>query len=145
VIAALVAFHALAPHQVRDLTLTDLRDGYLRLEGRSIPLAEPVRARLRAYLDYRATRWPATANPHLIIHYRNATHCGPVQADWLTRRLGISAQALREDRILHELHATGGDVRRLCDLFGLSIGGAERYLATLDPPGAIPPSSATVG
>lgn len=134
VIAALVAFHALAPHQVRDLTLTDVRDGYLHLDGRIIPLADPVRVRLRAYLDYRATRWPATANPHLIIHYNSATHRGPVQADWLTRRLGISAQALREDRILHELHATGGDVRRLCDLFGLSIGGAERYLTTLDRP-----------
>ena len=37
---------------------------------------------------------------------------------------GLSAlpQALREDRILHEIHATGGDVRRLCDLFGVSGG-----------------------
>lgn len=130
-IAALVAFHALAPHQVRDLMLTDVRDGYLHLNGRTIPLADPVRIRLRAYLDYRAARWPATANPHLIIHYNNATHCGPVQADWITHRLGISAQALREDRILHELHATGGDIRRLCDLFGLSIAGAERYAATM--------------
>lgn len=137
VIAALVAFHGLAPHEVRDLMVTDLRDGRLRLDGRTIPLAEPVRHRLRAYLDYRATRWPATANPHLIIHYRSATHLGPVQADWLTHRLGISAQALREDRILHELHATGGDIRRLCDLFGLSIGGAERYAATLDHPALI--------
>jgi hypothetical protein len=134
VIAALVAFHALAPHQVRDLTVTDLRDGRLHVAGRGIPLADPVRVRLRAYLDYRAVRWPTTANQHLIIHYRSATHCGPVQADWLTRRLGPSAQALREDRVLHELHAAGGDVRRLCDLFGLSIGGAERYLTTLDHP-----------
>lgn len=30
-------------------------------------------------------------------------------------------QALREDRILHEIHATGGDVRRVCDLFGRSV------------------------
>ena len=43
-------------------------------------------------------------------------------------------RALREDRILHEIHATGGDVRRLCDLFGLSVEGATRYLATIEHP-----------
>jgi len=44
----------------------------------------------------------------------------------------MSAQAIREDRILHEAHATRGDIRRLCDLFGLSVSGAERYTATVD-------------
>jgi hypothetical protein len=43
-------------------------------------------------------------------------------------------QALREDRILHEIRATGGDVRRLCGLFGLSVEGATRYLATIEHP-----------
>ena len=56
------------------------------------------------------------------------------QADWITKRLGISAQAIREDRILHEAHATRGDVRRLIDLFGLSVEGAQRYTATVDHP-----------
>ena len=42
--------------------------------------------------------------------------------------------ALREDRILHEIHATGGDVRRICDLFGLTISGATRYLNTVEHP-----------
>ena len=78
--------------------------------------------------------WPGTANPHLFIHYRTAIHTGPVNHDWVTARLGMSAQALREDRILHEAHATRGDVRRLCDLFGLSVSGAERYTATVDHP-----------
>jgi hypothetical protein len=63
-----------------------------------------------------------------------ANHTRPVQIEWLAHRLGLSTQALREDRILHEVHATGGDIRRLCDLFGLSIGGAERYLTIIDPP-----------
>jgi len=31
--------------------------------------------------------------------------------------------------------ATGGDVRRICDLFGLSVGAAVRYTAILDHPG----------
>lgn len=43
-----------------------------------------------------------------------------------------TAQAIREDRILDELHATGGDVQRICDLFGLSITGANRYVSTLE-------------
>lgn len=133
-IAALVAFHALSSGQLRDLQLTDIRDGRLRLADRTIPLAPPVRERLRAYLDYRARRWPATANPHLLIHYRSANHTGPVQIEWLAYRLGLSTQALREDRIVHEILATGGDIRRLCDLFGLSVGGAERYTAVLDHP-----------
>jgi len=31
--------------------------------------------------------------------------------------------------------ATGGDIRALCDLFGLSVAGAHRYTATVDHPG----------
>jgi hypothetical protein len=41
---------------------------------------------------------------------------------------------LREDRILQEIHTTGGDVRRICDLFGLSIETALRYALTLAHP-----------
>jgi hypothetical protein len=41
---------------------------------------------------------------------------------------------LREDRILQEIHVTGGDVRRICDLFGLSIEGAMRYALTIGHP-----------
>lgn len=38
---------------------------------------------------------------------------------------------------LDEMVATR-DLRRLCDLFGLSITGAERYRAALDHPGLTP-------
>jgi hypothetical protein len=37
-------------------------------------------------------------------------------------------------RILDEAHATQGDVRRLADLFGLSIQAGTRYVATVDDP-----------
>ena len=47
----------------------------------------------------------------------------------------VRPRVLREDRILHEIHATGGDVRRIYDLFGLSVNGATRYLATVEHPG----------
>jgi len=33
-----------------------------------------------------------------------------------------------------QIHATGGDIRRICDLFGLSVEGATRYLRTVEHP-----------
>ncbi|CAN5224836.1 MAG: hypothetical protein CMH34_09065 [Microbacterium sp.] len=53
------------------------------------------------------------------------------------KKAGISAKALREDRILAEVRATGGDPRRLADLFGLSIEGACRYVDTFEHPDLI--------
>lgn len=148
-LAALLAFHAVRVHQLRRLRTTDLHDGRLHLPAPStrnsapdsapdgghpdhvILLAEPVRRRLTAWLDHRTRTWPGTANTHLFIHHRNAGGTSPVTPWWIRRRLGMSAQAIRLDRILDEAHATGGDVRALCDLFGLSIAGAYRYTATI--------------
>ena len=48
--------------------------------------------------------------------------------------LGLAAQAVRGDRILYEAIATGGDVRKLFDLFGLSVEDARRYTAALGHP-----------
>ncbi|GAA2090609.1 hypothetical protein [Actinomadura alba] len=58
---------------------------------------------------------------------------------WVLLTAGIrgAIQAIREDRILHEAHPTAGDIRRLADLFGLSINAAERYAATVDHPDLI--------
>ncbi|RKN53594.1 hypothetical protein D7231_35045, partial [Streptomyces klenkii] len=133
-LAAMVAFHALTVTDLRRLRHTDIHDGRIHLDKRVILLAEPVRTRLAAYLDLRARRWARTANPHLFINWQTATHTGPTSNVWATKTLGISARALRADRILDEGLATG-DLRRLCDLFGLSITAAQRYLAALDPPG----------
>jgi hypothetical protein len=126
-IAALLAFHAPRSQQVRELQLTDVHDGRLYLPERTVLLAEPVRERISAWLDYRSRRWPCTANPHLFVNTYTAVRSGPVSAVWVNDTLGVSPQAIREDRILHEAIDSGGDVRRLCDLFGLSVGGAERY------------------
>lgn len=130
---ALVAFHALTSSQLRELQLTDLIDGRLTLDGRDIPLAGPVLVRLRAWLDHRARSWPHTINPHLFITRRSAPRLTPVGKQFPWRGTGLSAQTLREDRILQELHATG-DIRRLCDLFGLSVAAAMRYATTLSDP-----------
>ncbi|GAB3158762.1 hypothetical protein [Microbispora hainanensis] len=138
-IIALVAFHGLRNGQLRDLHLTDIHDGYLHIGDRTVPLAAPVRTRLSAYLDLRNKTWPETANPHLFVNYRTAYQFGPVGHRWVKLKVDIpgGVQALREDRILHEAHATGGDVRQICDLFGLSVQAATRYTATLDHPALI--------
>lgn len=133
-LAALVAFHALRAGELRNLQLTDLRDRRLYVLGRSIPMAEPVRVRVAAWLHYRNTRWPNSANPHLFLNDRNAIRANAPGTQWLYLTLGISSQEIREDRILNEIHATGGDVRRVCDLFGLTINAANRYAATVEHP-----------
>ena len=58
----------------------------------------------------------------------------PVAARYPWHRYDLQPRPLREDRILHEIHATGGDIRRICDLFGLSVNAAMRYTAVLEHP-----------
>ncbi len=135
-VVALIAFHGLRPGHLQRLRLTDIHDGRATVDGRLIPLAEPVRERLATYLTHRNTRWPRTTNPHLFIHYRTAGKDTPVGHRWLRLTVGegLTPTGLREDRILSEVHATGGDARALTDLFGLSINASARYTATLEHP-----------
>jgi hypothetical protein len=133
-VVALVAFHALTLRQLQRLRITDVVDGRLSLSGREIPLAAPVLTRLRAWLDHRARTWPGSINPHLLIGRRSAPRLGPASTQYLWRATDVRPRALREDRILHEIHACGGDVRRICDLFGLSVDAATRYASTLAHP-----------
>ncbi len=136
--AALLGFHGIRSGQMRRLTLTDIRDGKLHIDTRVIPLADPVRERLAAWLDHRARRWPRTVNPHLFIHQRTAAHTDSVGTRWPALRMGMSVRAIRDDRILHEAHATAGDVRRLVDLFGITVKTATRYTRTVDHPSLVP-------
>ncbi|WP_411076585.1 hypothetical protein [Streptomyces sp. cmx-4-7] len=133
---ALVAFHGLTGPQLAAIQLTDISDGKLTLGGKIIPLAGPVLTRLTAYLDHRARTWPSTLNPHLIINRKTAPRTTPTSKLYAWRSLDVKPQALREDRILQEIFATGGDVRRICDFFGIGIDAAMRYtlaLAKADP------------
>jgi hypothetical protein len=50
-------------------------------------------------------------------------------------RLGMSARAVRQDRIVDEAIAAGGDLRRICDLFGVTIATAQHYTSVLSHPG----------
>ena len=69
----------------------------------------------------------------MFINLKNANRTTPIGGRWLTLATGIPIHVLREDRILHEARVTGGDVRRICDLFGLSVEGALRYLPDPEP------------
>lgn len=134
-LAALVVFHGLRTIELRHLCLVDVRDGRLHLPDRTVRLAEPARARITDWLDHRQARWPASNNPHLFISHINAGRTTPVGASYAIRALGMAPRTLRADRILDEVIATDGDVRRLSDLFGLSISAAVHYLGVLDPRG----------
>lgn len=129
---SLVAFHALKSRQIRGLALTDIADGRLTIGNRSVPLARPVLPRLRAWLDYRSHTWPGTANPHLLINRRTAPRLTQVSRPFPWKQVDLAPQSLREDRILHEIRATNGDIRRVCELFGLSVDAALRYTTTTD-------------
>ena len=146
-IAALVAVHGLRPSEVTALQLSDVRDHRITLPDRTIVLAPATKTRLDAYLAYRRQRWPGTINPHFLVHQNSATTTEPVRVPWLTYKLGTSPASLRQDRILAEVHA-GGDQRRICDFFGVTITTAERYTSTLNHPdlddfASEPPSSRT--
>ena len=132
---ALVAFHAVTSRQLRSLTLTDIVDGRLTLDGRDIPLASPVRVRLTAWLDHRGRTWPGSINEHLFLSKNSAPRLVPVGHQFPWFKTDLRPQALREDRILQEIHASGGDARRICDLFGLTVEAALRYALTLGHPG----------
>jgi hypothetical protein len=119
-------------YQLAELELTDLHDGRLHINDRVILLAEPARERLNTYLDHRQNTWPTSVNPHMFIHARNWTNARPCTNWWIRKQLGTSGDRIRQDRILDEAHANGGDMRALCDLFGLSITGAARYASTVN-------------
>ncbi|MSY85564.1 MAG: hypothetical protein F2693_12725 [Actinobacteria bacterium] len=142
-IAALAAFHGARTREIRFVHLADLRDGRLHLGDRTIPLAEPVRVRIEAWLDHRARRWPNTANPYLFINHRNAGKLVPVGFHWVSRTMDVPVSVIRDDRILHEVTATNGDLRRICELFGITVGAALRYLPNTDLDNEQPPHDAS--
>lgn len=135
-VVALAIYHGLNAGQLRNIELVHLHDRRLHIGTRVVPLAEPVHQRVAAYLTERERRWPNSINPHLFIHFRNAQHYEPVGYRWLKLTVDYpgGVNAIRRDRILHEAHATGGDTRRLCDLFGLSVAAASRFTNSIGHP-----------
>jgi len=134
----LAGVHALRTTEIRALTLddVDLAAGTLRVHGHSRPLDTLTRQHAHAWLDLRRQSWPRTANPHLLVNRSTAGGRQPVARAFVhaaCQRLGMTAHALRVDRLLAEVHATGGDPLRLSLLFGLSDPTAIRYCAEFNP------------
>jgi hypothetical protein len=136
-IVLLAGVHALRPAGIRVLMLDDTGPGAgtLLAGGRARPLDQLTAQHLRAWLQARQARWPATANPHLLINRSTAGGLEPVSRGYIhaaVRRLGITAQDLRADRLLGQAQASGGDPLQLTHLFGVSDPTAIRYCAELD-------------
>lgn len=132
-ITTLIGIHGLRPAEACVLLLTDVRDHRIVLPDRTILLAPATQARLDAYLARRRQQWPGSINPYFLIHTRSAATLEQVKVPWLTNKLGMAANALRQDRILAEVHA-GGDPRQICDFFGVTITTAEYYTSTMNHP-----------
>ena len=133
-VVLLAGVHALRPAEICALTLDapDRGDATLLISGRTRPLDRLTATHLRAWLEARHARWPASANPYLLVNQCTAGGVRPVSRSYVhqaMRQAGITAQNLRADRLLDEARARGGDPLRLTRLFGISDPTATRYCA----------------
>lgn len=131
-IVALAAVHAARTGAIRALQLDDVDLGNRRLTvaGRARPLDALTHHALLAWLDYRRTRWPNTANPHLVINQITAHELGSVTQHWIAasfRGQDVTLEQLRVDRQLEEALTQGPDPLHLCLVFGLDEKTAIRY------------------
>jgi len=134
-IVALAGVHAARSSAICALRLSDADPGSRRLllGGQPRPLDDLTARLLRAWLENRRTRWPGTANPHLLISTQTALGTGPVSRTWVNATLrghAATIEALRVDRQLEEAMATGADPLHLAATFGLDPGTAVRYAST---------------
>jgi site-specific recombinase XerC len=137
-VVLLAGVHALRPHQIRVLALddVDLAAGTMLAGGRSRRLDALTLTELRAWLEVRRARWPASANPYLLVNQSTAGGLTPVTRGYVQevfQRLGLTAEDVRIDRLLAEVHATGGDPLKLTEFFGISDPTAIRYCLELGP------------
>jgi len=128
----LAAIHAARKKAIREIVLDDIDLGNRRLTiaGRSRPLDDLTRQLLLTWLAERRRRWPATANPHLIINTQTAMETSPVSGVWINRELrgqAATLERLRADRQLCEARATGADPLHLVAVFGIHETTAMRY------------------
>jgi integrase len=137
-IVLLAGVHALRPHQIRMLAVDDidLAAGTLLVGGRSRRLDALTRTQLHVWLELRRARWPASANPYLLVNQSTAGGRTPVTRGYIQQvfqRLGLTAEDLRVDRLLAEVQNSGGDPLKLTEFFGISDPTAIRYCLELDP------------
>lgn len=138
VVLALIGVHALLPNQVRRLHTEHLDLPNQRLHTGTVDRAmDPFTASAIAdYLAYRHERWPHSSNQYLLLTRRTAHEQGPVSHYWLSsmfRGLPVTLRQLREDRILEEARAAGGDPLHLAAMFGMGAKAGLRYASAVHP------------
>ncbi|WP_157518665.1 hypothetical protein [Herbidospora mongoliensis] len=127
------AVHAARTGAIRELLLddVDLGNRQLTIAGRARPIDEFSHQILLEWLDYRRTRWPSTANPHLLINQMSAHGTGPVSTIYFAktqlRGQAATLERLRVDRQLEEALTHGPDPLHLAAVFGLDPKTAIRY------------------
>jgi len=131
-VVALAGVHALLPGQIRHLRTNqiDLPGRRLDPEGLDRPLDEFTAAAIRGYLDFRDTRWPATASPYLLVTRKTAHTGEPVSSFWMNRLfrdLPVTTEQLRDDRIVEEALAGRADPLHLAAVFGFGPRTGLRY------------------
>ena len=82
-----------------------------------------------AWLEYRRSTWPDTANRHVLISCISALGTGPVSPDYPGKHQlpGISLEHTRRDCILQEALATGADPLHLTLVFNIDHANAMAY------------------
>ncbi|MGV4988643.1 hypothetical protein ACVB8X_43265 [Streptomyces sp. NRAIS4] len=131
-ILALAAVHAARVAQIADFMLDDFDIGNRRLTnaGRVRPLDDLTRKLLLDWLEHRRTRWPNTANRHLLINNQTANTTGQASNHWISapmRGQDATLERLRVDRQLEEAMVKGPDPLHLAEVFGLDEKTAMRY------------------
>jgi integrase len=128
---ALAAIHAARVAQIANLMLDDLDLGNRRLAiaGRARPLDDLTLKLLLDCLEHRRSRWPNTANLHLLINNQTATKTSRASNHWISaamREQDATLQRLRVDRQPQEALTRGPDPLHLA-VFGLEERTAMRY------------------
>ncbi|MFH8388158.1 hypothetical protein [Streptomyces sp. NPDC018036] len=135
---ALIGIHALYPHQARALPVSaiDFVRGRLAHGDIDHPLETFTRQAAADYMELRRERWPNTRNSHLFISSQTAYSRAAVTIGWMQvvlRGLPVTAQRLREDRILEEAAVTGADPQHLCVMFNITPETGLRYIRFFQP------------
>ncbi|MFA7767406.1 hypothetical protein [Streptomyces sp. NRRL S-448] len=131
-ILALAAVHAARVAQIGTLMLEDVDIGNRRLTiaGRIRPLDDLTLKLLLDWLEHRRTRWPNTANLHLLINNQTANRTTRASNHWISaamRGQAATLERLRIDRQLEEAMTQGPDPLHLAEVFGLDEKTAMRY------------------
>jgi hypothetical protein len=130
-VVLLTGVHALTRADMLALRVDDidLDAATIQVRARTRPLDRLTSEAIVTWLNERRRRWPASANPHLLVTYKSAYGLGPVSTAYFQRvfaGLPTTAGGLRADRLLGEAKAYG-DPLRLVRLFALSPATAVRY------------------